>query len=135
MHELTLATSLVDLACGHAAEHGARRIARITIRLGVLCGIARSLYFCFKPAARGTACEEAVLEIIEVPLRVHCHHCNGEKSPRARYNFRCPDCGHPTPEVVTGREMELVSIEIMPKEPAEAGLATSKALEIEGIAR
>ena len=120
MHELTLATSLVDLACGHATAHRAQRIARITIRLGVLCGIARSLYFCFKPAARGTACEEAVLKIIEVPLRVHCQHCNETKAPTALYSFRCPDCGHPTPKVITGREMELVSIEVMQEELVQA---------------
>jgi predicted RNA-binding Zn-ribbon protein involved in translation (DUF1610 family) len=56
--------------------------------------------------------EDADLRIIEVPLRVHCHACQQIKAPRALYNFRCPDCGHPTPKVVTGREMELVSIEL-----------------------
>ena len=116
MHELTLATNLVELACRHADEHGAERIARITIRLGVLSGIARSLYFCFKPAARGTSCEHAVLQIVEVPLTVHCGHCNATKHPRALYNFRCPSCGHPTPKVLTGREMQLVSIELAPGE-------------------
>lgn len=112
MHELTLATSLVELASSHAAQHGSRPIIRVTIRLGVLCGIARSLYFCFKPAARGTPCEDADLSIMEVPLRVHCDVCQQIKTPRALYNFRCPDCGHPTPKVITGREMELVSIEL-----------------------
>jgi hydrogenase nickel incorporation protein HypA/HybF len=77
-----------------------------------MCGIARSLYFCFKPAARRTPCEDADLRIIEVPLRVHCDACQQIKTPRALYNFRCPDCGYPTPKVVTGREMELVSIEL-----------------------
>jgi len=112
MHELTLATSLVELASSHAAQHGNRPIVRITIRLGVLCGIARSLYFCFKPAAQGTPCEDAELRIIEVPLSVNCDTCKETKLPRALYNFRCPDCGNPTPKVVTGREMELVSVEL-----------------------
>jgi hydrogenase nickel incorporation protein HypA/HybF len=107
-----LATSLIELAGSHAAQHGKRQIVRITIRLGALCGIARSLYFCFKPAARGTSCEDAELRIIEVPLRVHCDACQQIKAPRALYNFRCPDCGRPTPKVITGREMELVSIEL-----------------------
>ncbi len=112
MHELTLATSLVELASSHAAQHGKRPIIRITIRLGVLCGIARSLYFCFKPAAQGTPCADAELRIIEVPLSVHCETCKETKLPRALYNFRCPDCGNPTPKVVTGREMELISVEL-----------------------
>jgi hydrogenase nickel incorporation protein HypA/HybF len=112
MHELTLANSLVELASDHAQRSGALRVSSITIRLGVLCGISRSLYFCFEPASRGTACEGASLTIIESPLSVFCANCNEAKTPRALFNLRCPDCGRPTPKVLTGREMDLVSIEI-----------------------
>jgi hydrogenase nickel incorporation protein HypA/HybF len=112
MHELTLANSLVDLASDYAQRHRALRVSSITIRLGVLCGISRSLYFCFEPASRGTRCEGALLTIIESPLSVFCANCNEAKTPRALHNLRCPDCGRPTPRVLTGREMELVSIGI-----------------------
>ena len=118
MHELTLATNLVDLASDHAARHGAAKVTRVTVRLGVLCGMARSLYFCFRPASRGTACADAELRILEVPLTVHCRKCDATKAPRSHYSFRCPDCGFPTPEVISGREMELVSIEISERPPA-----------------
>ena len=124
MHELTIANSLVALASAHAAENGARRVTAISVRMGVLCGIGRSLYFCFEPASRGTMCEGATLRIEEVPLSVQCDRCDGVKVPRALYNFRCPDCGYPTPKVVTGREMELVSIEFdttQPEPPAATG--------------
>lgn len=112
MHELTLANSLVDLASDYAQRHGALRVSSITIRLGVLCGISRALYFCFEPASRGTRCEGASLTILESPLSVFCANCNEEKTPRALHNLRCPDCGRPTPKVLSGREMELVSIGI-----------------------
>lgn len=116
MHELTIANSLVELACAHAVENGAQRVKAISVRMGVLCGIGRSLYFCFEPASRGSLCEGAVLSIEEVPLSVRCEHCDDVKVPRALYNFRCPDCGYPTPKVVSGREMELVSIELETKD-------------------
>jgi hydrogenase nickel incorporation protein HypA/HybF len=112
MHELTLANSLVEIASDYAKMNGAQRVVAVTIRLGVLCGIGRALYFCFEPAARGTRCEGASLTIIESPLSVLCTNCNESKTPRARMNLRCPDCGRPTPKVLSGREMELVSIEI-----------------------
>ena len=112
MHELTLANSLVDLASDYAQRHGALRVSSVTIRLGVLCGISRSLYFCFEPASRGTRCAGASLTILESPLSVFCANCNEAKTPRALHNLRCPDCGRRTPRVLTGREMELVSIEI-----------------------
>ena len=105
MHELTVANSLIELAADHAARYGARRVTRIRVRLGVLVGLMRALHFCFAPACRGTLCENAVLDIDEVPLTVHCPACDAVKAPRARYNFRCPDCGTPTPRVVTGREI------------------------------
>ncbi len=126
MHELTIAASLIDLACDHAARHGATRVTRIDVRLGVACGIARSLYFCFGPASRGTACAEAELHIDEVPLTVFCATCDAVKTPKALYNFRCPDCGRPTPKVVTGREMQLVAIELADEPRSAPAPATRK---------
>jgi hydrogenase nickel incorporation protein HypA/HybF len=81
--------------------------------MGALSGVARALYFCFPAASRGTLCENAVLHIDEVPLSVMCGHCQAVKTPSGLYNFRCPDCGRPTPKVLTGREMQLVSIELV----------------------
>lgn len=121
MHELTLAKALVEMASDYAARNGAPRVKRISVRLGVLAGIMRSLYFCFEPASRGTRCEGAVLDIEEVPLTVQCTACNEIKTPKGLYNFRCPTCGRPTPKVVTGREMQLVALELERTEPAAAG--------------
>ncbi|MCY3830111.1 MAG: hydrogenase maturation nickel metallochaperone HypA [Rhodospirillaceae bacterium] len=112
MHELALARSLIELVDDHATRQGARRVRRIHVRLGQLSAMTRALYFCFASAARGTSCEGAVLEIEEVPLTVRCPFCETTKTPTGRYSFRCPDCGMPTPEVVTGREMQLMSIEL-----------------------
>jgi hydrogenase nickel incorporation protein HypA/HybF len=108
MHELTIASALVEQVC--AVANARRAIAEVNIRMGVLRGIARSLYFCFPSAARGTLCEDATLNIEEVPLVVMCNHCDAEKTPAALYNFRCPDCGRPTPKVLKGREMQLLSV-------------------------
>jgi len=113
MHELSIASALVDQVCEHAARSGVERIASVSIRMGALSGIARALHFCFPSASRGTLCEGAILHIDEVPLTVMCTHCDAVKTPAALYNFRCPDCGRPTPKVLTGREMQLVSIELV----------------------
>lgn len=115
MHELTIARSLIELASEHAERKHADRVTRINIRLGVASGLLRPLYFCFAAASRGTQCDGAILEIEEVPLTVMCPTCDEVKTPGGRYSFRCPDCGSPTPEIVTGREMQLVTIEVEKK--------------------
>ncbi|HEX9768318.1 MAG TPA: hydrogenase maturation nickel metallochaperone HypA [Kiloniellales bacterium] len=112
MHELSIAQSLVELVSDHAAREGADRVRTVHVRLGELSGFRRALYFCFDRVAKGTICEHARLAIEDVPLTVRCDHCDEVKRPGARYNFRCPTCGMPTPKVVTGREMQVTAIEL-----------------------
>jgi len=111
MHELSIAQNLIELVCDHADRAGESGVRTIHLRLGELSGFRRALCFCFDAVARGTICEGARLVIEDVPLTVHCSHCDAVKRPRARYNFRCPTCGMPTPKVVTGWEMQVVAVE------------------------
>jgi hydrogenase nickel incorporation protein HypA/HybF len=120
MHELTIASSLIDLASDHASRNGRGRVTGMHVRLGVMCGIARSLYFCFGPATRGTPCEGARLHIEEVPLTIFCEHCAEARSPLSLSNLRCPDCGRPSRKVLSGREMELTHIELEEEAPFPA---------------
>ena len=112
MHEIALARSMIELIDSHAAKHGADRVLYVHAKLGVLSAMTRALYVSFKAASLGTRCEGATIEIEEVPLTVFCRKCYEVKRPIGPYNFRCSSCGQPTPEVVTGREMQLVSIEL-----------------------
>ena len=122
MHELSIAQSLIELVSDHAAREGADRVRTVHVRLGELSCFRRALYFCFDRVAMGTACEGARLAIEEVPLTVHCEYCDEVKRPGARYTFRCPTCGMPTPKVVTGREMQVTGIELAePAAMAKAG--------------
>lgn len=118
MHELALARSLIELVDDYADAHGARRVTRVQVRLGVLSALTRALRVSFRAASRGTRCEGAELGIEEVPLSVYCRFCDDVKAPSGPYSFRCPVCGHPTPRVVTGREMQLVSIALEEDVPA-----------------
>jgi hydrogenase nickel incorporation protein HypA/HybF len=64
MHELSIALSLVDVACEKAAALGDVRVDTVFVRIGPLSGVvAESLLFCCDEAARGSAIEGARLEI------------------------------------------------------------------------
>jgi len=112
MHELSIAQNLVELACEHASRQGAARVRVVRVRLGVLSGMLKPLCFCFSAVSKNTLCEGARLEIEDVPLTVICPACDETRTPSSLYSFRCSVCGTPTPKVVTGREMQLVSLEL-----------------------
>ncbi|QDU64418.1 Hydrogenase/urease nickel incorporation protein HypA [Planctomycetes bacterium Pan216] len=121
MHELSIATSLIDVACDAAGDEGAERVLSLRVRLGPLAGVDHeALLFAFGFAAEGTMCEGARLLIEEVPVTVYCPDCDAVKRLPEIYQFTCPDCGTPTPEMRTGREMELASLEIDSHEAAHS---------------
>lgn len=112
MHELALARALIEMVEDYAKEQGASKVSAINLRLGQLSAVTRALHVSFNVASQGTRCEGAILSIDVVALSVYCRFCASNKTPSGPYNFRCPDCGHATPTIVSGREMQLVSIEL-----------------------
>jgi len=130
MHEMSIASALVDQVCDQAASLGAARVAEINLKMGVLNGISRALHFCWPSASRDTLCEGARLNIDEVPLTVLCTHCDAVKTPAALYNFRCPDCGRPTPKVLATRvRLDSTLIGSSPTCPPRLRLAKSPTLD------
>lgn len=113
MHELSLAMSLIDAACEEAGRLGDVRIEALHLRLGALSGVVReALEFSFDLAAEGTAIEGARLQIEEVPVIVFCPACRAERELPGLQSFRCPVCAAETPDVVRGRELELIGLEL-----------------------
>jgi hydrogenase nickel incorporation protein HypA/HybF len=116
MHELSIAVSLIEMASEEAERLGVR-VEALHLRLGALSGVVReALLFSFDLAAEGTAIEGARLEIEEVPVVVFCPVCDEERALPSIQDFRCPICGAPTPEVVSGRELELTTMAVIPLE-------------------
>ena len=116
-----LPQSLIELACEAALREGADRVAKLHLRIGQLSGVVKeALQFSFEMAAEGTLCEGAALEIEEVPIAVMCPRCDAVKMLPDGYNFCCPTCGSPTSEIVAGRELDLISLELAPHASAHS---------------
>jgi hydrogenase nickel incorporation protein HypA/HybF len=108
MHELALASGIVEIADEAAAG---RRVARVTVVIGRLSGVViEAIRFCFDEVARGTAIEGATLDIIEPAGRARCNACGAE--------FAAPDwlaacaCGSFDCTRVAGDELAIRSIEL-----------------------
>jgi hydrogenase nickel incorporation protein HypA/HybF len=112
VHELSMAISLVELACEKTAGLGDVRVEALHLRLGALSGVVReALVFSFDVAAAGTPLAGARLVIEDVPLTVRCPRC-AEERELAGFPLVCPVCETPTPEVVRGKDLELTALEV-----------------------
>ena len=99
------------------AEEEARRrdvqINAVHLRLGALSGVVKeALLFSYDLACEGTLLEGSRLIIDEVPTMVYCTVCESERQLDSIQRFCCSVCDAPTPEVMQGRELEVVALEI-----------------------
>ncbi len=112
MHELSVAMSLLD-AVEEAAERHSGRVQAIHLKLGLLSGVVKeALLSAFEMARDGTTLEDVQLLIEEVPVVVYCPTCRAQRRIASVQWFCCPTCDSPTSEVVQGKELELVGLEM-----------------------
>jgi hydrogenase nickel incorporation protein HypA/HybF len=113
MHELSIAMSIVDLACEEAAAHGSPGVDVVYLKLGLLSGVAKeALLFSYEIACQQTLLEGSKLLIEEVPIVVNCPVCRERRSVQSMHSLCCAECGTPTPEILEGRELMVTAMEL-----------------------
>lgn len=118
MHELSLATGILDRAIEEANAYDHEGINRLTLEVGKATHInTDQLSDCLSIIAEGTAAAGAKIEIDQLSPRARCA-CGWEGTPPAvteTYAFapelHCPRCEERI-ELVQGRECRLVAIDI-----------------------
>ncbi len=113
MHEVGLAQETLDLAVATATQQQAREIRCLRIEVGQLSGVVvEALRFALETLAAGTMAAAATMEIEEIVARAYCVAC-GEAFDAMAQAYRCPQCGAICPDLVQGRELRLVSVEVI----------------------
>ena len=70
MHELSIATNIVDIACEEAERQGDLRVHAVYLNLGALSGVVKdALLFSWDLACEGTCIAGARLAIRDTPGR------------------------------------------------------------------
>ncbi len=111
MHELSIALSILDLAAEEAERRGGRVVA-VYLKLAPLSGVVKdALLSAYDLAREGTPLAGAELRVEEVPIVAWCPGCSARRG-LVFPQLCCPVCGTPTPDVVSGRELEVVALEI-----------------------
>jgi hydrogenase nickel incorporation protein HypA/HybF len=114
MHELSIALSILDLVA-EEAERQRGRVAAVHLKLGPLCGVVKeALVSAYDLAREGTPLAGAELVVEEVPVVAYCPACAAERALASVQELCCPACGAATPELVSGRELEVIALEIEP---------------------
>jgi hydrogenase nickel incorporation protein HypA/HybF len=114
MHELSIAVSLVEAAEEEATKRGATGVSAVHLRLGPLSGVEKeSLLFSYGLAIEGTPLEGSRLLIEDSPVMVFCTACQTCRPIRSLQSFCCSTCDTPATDVVQGRELEVVALEIL----------------------
>ncbi|MBI4865236.1 MAG: hydrogenase maturation nickel metallochaperone HypA [Candidatus Riflebacteria bacterium] len=113
MHELSLAQSLLDIVCREAARLSAAvRVNAVNMKVGRFTALDRdALSFWFGLLAKEQLGTAPDLVIEEVDLVVKCPGC-GAQERLEDPPIVCPRCGNGAVEIVSGRELDVWSIEV-----------------------
>jgi hydrogenase nickel incorporation protein HypA/HybF len=111
LHELGIASEILDIAIAEAERHRAKKVSEIRLRIGVLRAIEpEHLSFLFGHIAHDTPADGAKLSIEEVPVRVECESC-GVFEVRSRV-WECPKCKGSSISTKGGDDLDIISLDI-----------------------
>lgn len=113
MHELSIAISMIERIMEESDHRGGLAVEAVHLKLGVFSGVDKdALLFAYDLAAEGTPLQGSRLLVEAVPLVIYCPACKRQRTPVSLYEICCPDCRVPAQEIVTGREIEVASLEV-----------------------
>ena len=113
MHEMGIAMEIVDIAKASIPKdmQGAK-VQRVNLQVGKLSAIVPdSLRFCFDLVVKDTPLEGAELAIKELPVVVRCMDCQTRWTVTEPV-FICHSCQSGAIDMLSGRELDIKSIEI-----------------------
>jgi hydrogenase nickel incorporation protein HypA/HybF len=118
MHELGIAQNILEIVRQSVSKDQEPSIKWIRIRVGDLSGVVPdSLDFCFSALISETDMRQAGLAIERVPTKSRCKSC-GHPFEIEDMVFVCPACKSTNVELITGKELQVVEIELYDKEEA-----------------
>jgi len=112
MHEMGIASTILDAVAAEAKKRPGARLVSVGLRIGEVSGVSpEALEFCFQCLVKDTDLEPLGLEIERSPRRHRCPKCAREFDV-VDYDPTCPDCGEFSTSLISGEEMEIVYLEV-----------------------
>jgi hydrogenase nickel incorporation protein HypA/HybF len=119
MHELSVASAVVDSVLEFVAERSIKRVIAVRLAIGELSHVEEEqLRFCYTAITQETPIRDSALEIERVPALVRCHHCDYALSAAPVATLQCPNCGGAV-EPVEGTDCAIKSVRFVSHDPVE----------------
>lgn len=120
MHEMGIAMEIIEIAEASIPDGmEAVQVESVNLRVGKLSAIVpESLTFCFEVAIKDTRLAGATLNIEQIPVVAMCKDC-GNRWTIDEPAFTCPKCQSGSIELISGKELDIVSIEILDEDASE----------------
>ena len=119
MHELSIASAIVEKIVEFAAGKDIAKVVEIRLAVGELsCIEPEQLRFCISSISRETVMEDSTVEIENVAAEVRCPHCEYAGPPKywddalsaSRIpTLQCPECGKAA-EALQGEDCSIRTI-------------------------
>ena len=112
MHEIGIASSILETVDAEARKRPGEKIVAVGLRIGELSSISRdALTFAFEALTRETPWENLKVEIEWCPRRQKCFGC-GKEFIIVDYEMTCPNCGDARSACVSGTELDIAYLEL-----------------------
>ena len=113
MKQASIAMSIVEMAEEESDQRGGARINAVHLKLGAMAGVVKeALLASYQLACEGTGLQGSHLVIEEVGLVGYCPQCGERRTLDSVQWLACPECKGPVAELIHGRELEVVALEI-----------------------
>lgn len=110
MHELSIATSIIEIAEDEVKKADANIVLEITLDIGSLAGVViEAMEFAMDVAVNNTVLENAKVVINNIPGIAKCYDCGEEHLVVDLYS-PCPKCNSYKNEIIQGRELKIGSL-------------------------
>ena len=121
MHELSMASNLIDIAISEAKKRNSTSILEVNLIVGKFSMLGLDqLRYCYDLLIKDTILENSKLNIEHEDGKIHCDNCKYEgpvplkEEPEYHIVFPtlvCPKCGKPA-EIISGRDCYIKSLRV-----------------------
>ena len=112
MHEMSIVHNLISIIKEEMVKNNAATLRSVRVNIGEMSGIVpEALRTCFHIITAKSNMKGAELKIETTPLEGYCRNCKEDYNV-IDYIFICPECGSTDIDIISGREMNIVEIEV-----------------------